>query len=555
MQTDSVEEIYSPLWGSGEMAQLMRQKDWSQSLLGRPDTWPQSLRTALTILLRSRFPMFIFWGPDLLCFYNDAYRPSLGNNGKHPTALGEPAEEVWPEIWAVIKPVIDQIMTGGDSAWGEDQLVPIYRNGQLEDVYWTFSYSPIGNEVGQIIGVFVTCLETTKEIQDRQRIAENTIRLNLALEAAKLGVWEVDLVRNKSIRSLRHDEIFGYTRPQTAWEKEEFFSHIPVADHGRVEAAFGHAFQEGMLNVQTRIIKVDGSLAWIELRGQTILGETGQPIRLLGTIADITEQKLAAEHLEALVAERTESLRQANQALERSNLDLMQFASVASHDLKEPLRKVQTFGTRLTDLIADRLTATEADLFQRMISATGRMQTLVNDVLQLSQLSDQTIRFEPVPLNDIIDQIRDDLELVIQEQQATLIATDLPTVWGATGQMHQLFLNLIGNALKFRDGRPPVISLSAVAASAMPAQRLPLCADQYAVIALSDNGIGFDTKHKDRIFGMFQRLHNRGQYAGTGIGLTIVKKIIDNHKGLIDVQSEPGVGTTFWVTLPLQAPN
>lgn len=552
MQTDSTEQVYPLLWGNGEMAQLMRQKDWSQSLLGRPDTWPPSLHTALTILMRSRFPMFMFWGPTLLCFYNDAYRPSLGNNGKHPNALGEPAEQVWPEIWGTIKPLIDQVMAGGAATWSEDQLLPIYRNGQLEDVYWTFSYSPIGNETGQISGVFVTCMETTKVVEDRQRMAENNIRLNLALEASKLGVWEVDLIRNKSIRSLRHDEIFGYTRPQTAWERDEFFSHIPVADHDRVEAAFGHAFQEGMLNVQTRIIKVDGSMAWVDIRGQTLFDDAGQAIRLLGTIADITEQKLAAEHLEALVAERTESLRQANQALERSNLDLMQFASVASHDLKEPLRKVQTFGTRLTDLIADRLTDVEADLFHRMISATGRMQTLVNDVLQLSQLSDQTIRFEPVPLNTIINQIRDDLELVIMEQQATLTPTDLPVVWGSAGQMHQLFLNLIGNALKFQAGRPPVITVSVAAALAVPHRPLP--PDQYTVIAVSDNGIGFDTKHKDRIFGMFQRLHNRGQYAGTGIGLTIVKKIVDNHKGFIDVQSEPGVGTTFWVALPLQAP-
>ncbi|CCH02534.1 PAS/PAC sensor signal transduction histidine kinase [Fibrella aestuarina BUZ 2] len=551
MQTESTGQIYASLWGNGEMARLMRQKEWSQSRMGTPDTWPQSLRTALSILMRSRFPMFIFWGPDLICFYNDAYRPSLGNNGKHPSALGEPGEQVWPEIWGIIKPLIDQIMAGGDATWSEDQLIPIYRNGQLEDVYWTFSYSPIGDEAGQISGVFVTCMETTKVVQDQQRMAENSIRLNLALEASKLGVWEVDLVRNKSIRSLRHDEIFGYTRPQTAWEKDEFYSHIPVSDHARVEAAFMYAFREGMLNVQTPIIKADGSMAWVDIRGQTLFDETGQAVRLLGTIADITEQQRAAENLESLVAERTESLRQANQALERSNLDLMQFASVASHDLKEPLRKVQTFGTRLTDLIADRLTATEADLFQRMISATGRMQTLVNDVLQLSQLSDQTIRFEPVPLNGIIDQIRDDLELVMLEQQATLTATDLPAVWGAAGQMHQLFLNLIGNAIKFQAGHRPVITVSVVAASAVPHRQLP--PDQYAVIAVSDNGIGFDTKHKDRIFGMFQRLHNRGQYAGTGIGLTIVKKIVDNHKGFIDVQSEPGAGTTFWIALPLQA--
>ena len=149
------------LAGGGTMGKLIREKDWSQSPLGNPETWPQSLRTTLNILLNSKFPMFLFWGPELICFYNDAYRPSLGNEGKHPTILGGRGEDFWKEIWKDIKPIIDNVLEKGEASWNEDMLLPIYRNGKMEDVYWTFSYSPIYDEIVKPAGVFVACNETT----------------------------------------------------------------------------------------------------------------------------------------------------------------------------------------------------------------------------------------------------------------------------------------------------------------------------------------------------------------------------------------------------------
>ncbi len=129
------------LSGGGEMGALMRAYNWESSPVGSTNQWPQSLLTTLGILLNSKFPMFLFWGPHHVCFYNDAYRPSLGNEGKHPGILGKKGEEVWPDIWHTIKPLIDQVMAGGEATWIEDQLIPIFRNGKMEDVYWTFSYS------------------------------------------------------------------------------------------------------------------------------------------------------------------------------------------------------------------------------------------------------------------------------------------------------------------------------------------------------------------------------------------------------------------------------
>src|ERR1700722_10898370 len=174
--------------GDGEMSELISSKDWSKTAVGVPETWPQSLKISLNILLNSKFPMFLWWGPELICFYNDAYRPSLGNNGKHPSILGMKAEEAWIEIWSVIKPLIDKVIDKGESVWHEDLLVPIYRNGAIEDVYWTFSYSPVYNESDKVAGVLVTCTETTEKVFIKKQLEENERKLRLSILQAPLAI-------------------------------------------------------------------------------------------------------------------------------------------------------------------------------------------------------------------------------------------------------------------------------------------------------------------------------------------------------------------------------
>ena len=176
------------LRGGGEMGELIRAKDWSKTSLGNPVTWPQSLRITLNILLNSKFPMFLWWGSDLICFYNDAYRPSLGIDGKHPSILGMPAEKAWPEIWTIVKPLIDQVMYKGESVWFEDMLVPIYRNGKIEDVYWTFSYSPVPGHEDEVAGVLVTCTETTEKVFSLKKIAESDQRFRSTMKQAPVGI-------------------------------------------------------------------------------------------------------------------------------------------------------------------------------------------------------------------------------------------------------------------------------------------------------------------------------------------------------------------------------
>src|SRR5688572_18125802 len=180
--------ILNFLQGGGEMGALMRSKDWTATPLGSPEDWPLSLRITLSLILNSRFPMFIFWGPLQYCFYNDAYRPSLGNEGKHPNILGIRGEEAWPEIWGIIKPLIDQVMNGEGATWHEDSFIPIFRNGKIEDVYWTFSYSPITDEEGNIGGILVTCTETTAKVLAFKKVEESEKKFRNTVMHAPVGI-------------------------------------------------------------------------------------------------------------------------------------------------------------------------------------------------------------------------------------------------------------------------------------------------------------------------------------------------------------------------------
>src|SRR6476646_7068567 len=171
----------------GEMGELTRSYDWSSTSLGNPEQWPLSLKTTVGIILHSAFPMFLMWGEKLTCFYNDSFLPSLGVDGKHP-ALGKPGKEVWGEIWDQVWPWLKQVMDTGKPAFFEEQLVPFFRNGRMEDIYWTFSYSPAYGDDGAINGVFVTCFETTPKILLLEKMADSRRQFENLIRDATVGI-------------------------------------------------------------------------------------------------------------------------------------------------------------------------------------------------------------------------------------------------------------------------------------------------------------------------------------------------------------------------------
>lgn len=267
-------------------------------------------------------------------------------------------------------------------------------------------------------------------------------------------------------------------------------------------------------------------------------------IKWVGTFTDIQEQKAAREELEIMVAERTRELTQKNAELELSNHELQQFASVASHDLQEPLRKIQMYSNRIHDRF--KVQAGEAlNYVDRVIDASGRMSSLITDLLSYSRLSIKSL-FRKTDLNELLNGILTDLEFSIREKQAVFLIDPLPEIECVEGQIRQVFQNLISNALKFsKEGLPPKIHVHAELFQEAGGRKM-------CRIFVKDNGIGFDEQYLDKIFTIFQRLNAKEAYEGTGIGLAIVKKIVEKHSGSITAHSTEGSGATFVISLPVQ---
>lgn len=265
-------------------------------------------------------------------------------------------------------------------------------------------------------------------------------------------------------------------------------------------------------------------------------------VRLNSEQAVMIVRDVTVEH------QRTENLRQFADELARSNAELEQFAYVASHDLQEPLRKIQAFGEQLQRQAGPTLDSTAADYLDRMRNATDRMQTLIKDLLALSGVTTHAQSLETVDINAKLQDVLDDLELRIIQSKARIHIADLPTLEADPVQIRQLFLNLLSNALKYaRDDVPPEISLTGEIIGAGTPQA-------HARLTLRDNGIGFDPAYAERIFGVFQRLHGRNTYEGTGIGLAICRKIVERHRGSITAEGCPGEGAVFTIILPLAPP-
>ena len=273
----------------------------------------------------------------------------------------------------------------------------------------------------------------------------------------------------------------------------------------------------------------------------TVIGLSMVLLAWFLSLREVTQREAMADVLERRVRERTLELADANTSLKNSNRELEQFASVASHDLQEPLRKIEAFGDRLK-MSREALNEQSRDYLDRILSSATRMRTLINDLLSFSRVATRAQPFKPVQLAVIAKEVVGDLEGRLQQTQGLVELGELPEIEADPTQMRQLFQNLIGNALKFhRDGVPPVVRVSAAQSESLP---------ENVTLTVADNGIGFEEQYLDRIFEVFQRLHGRNEFEGTGIGLAICRKIVERHGGSITARSKPGEGSTFLVTLP-----
>lgn len=584
--------------------------------------------------------------------------------------IGKPITTLIPPDRLDEEPQIVQRLKRGDRV---EHFVTkrITKHGQLIDI--SLTVSPVRDHTGQIVGASKIARDISNQKLAEKVIRESEERLKIVLDASELGTYELNFSTGLVTHSEKYAEIMGQPKGSVL-QHQELLKFLHPDDMPVRALAFEVAFRTGMLNYQTRVRLADGALRWIEAKGKIFYDTSGKPDRLVGTVRDITTEKLAKELLEESerrfksvadsapvmiwltdlkgkavflnkswsdftgisredgmgngwttlvhpddlastsaafsaaydtrghynkelrirhhsgkyrwvqdhavprfdtegnfagfigtsvdieeqrnakvvlenkVEERTADLLEANEQLMKTNRELEQFAYVSSHDLQEPLRKIMTFSEMLSSSFKPEGKGRE--YLEKINASAQRMSNLIRDLLHYSRLSKGDERFVKTDLNDVLRNIRNDFEMLIIQKDAVIESGELPVVMAIPVQMNQLFYNLISNSLKFSEQNPK-ITISSIPVSDSERQTLGLSTDTgYIHLVFEDNGIGFSQEHADQIFVIFQRLNDRQQYSGTGIGLAICKKIVENHHGLIMASGRPGQGARFDVYLP-----
>ena len=490
--------------------------------------------------------------------------------GKDRTVVGKPFAEAVPEIKGQpFLNILDNVFTTGESYEATNARAEINVDGKLGTYYFDFIYKAMRNPDGQIYGVMNMSVDVTAQVLARQKLEEKETELQNAIEIASLGTWNMDIETGVTKHSRRYAEMFGLEGSDSTLE--ETLAVVLNEDRSRVLEAMLEAQKQasgGRYEAEYRIRnKRDGKVYFIHSIGKTYFDKDGNAVHIAGTTRDVTQERELQNELATQVQMRTKELAMANQELynsneelaklniilQRSNAELEQFAYIASHDLQEPVRKISTF-TQMLEQSLGELSDQSKNYFTRIHGSTDRMIRLIRDVLAFSQVAQNTDSFEAVDLAKVMSEIESDYELLIEKTNALITTEDLPVVNGIPSQLSQLFGNLLSNALKYtRPGiRPEVQITCRIADSATIAGCAPLDANgSYYHIQFTDNGIGFSEEHADRIFHIFQRLHGRTEYEGTGIGLSICRKILERHAG--DISARPGAaaGAVFNIMLPI----
>ena len=365
-----------------------------------------------------------------------------------------------------------------------------------------------------------------------RKTAEAALRAGEALfrgtfELAASGIAHVGLDGRFMRVNRQLCGILRYREEELIGRSVKDISHPQDRDLTDAQRARVRAGEQASVRFEKRYLRKDGSVVWVSLGVALVRGADGEPLYEIAMFDDITERKQAEA-----------ALHEAHEELKRSNSELEQFAYVASHDLQEPLRMVSSYTQLLGRRYGDKLDADAKEFMAYIVDAAARMKQLIEDLLAYSRVGTKGKDFKPVPLDRPLARAIGNLKAAIDESGAQVTHDPLPTLAADEVQLAQLFQNLMGNALKFRSASAPRIHIGA-------SERSDLFELQ-----VRDNGIGIEPQYFERIFMVFQRLHDKGQYAGTGIGLAICKKVVDRHGGRIWVESTPGEGSAFKFTLP-----
>lgn len=452
------------------------------------------------------------------------------------------SEDSWLQLRDVAVPAVSE--TG---RWQGRSQLRNAQTGQLHDVL-TDMLLVQRSDSDKPHCLAIIHRDASGQIQAEQALTESQARKHAILESALDPIITIDHNGLISEFNRAAEQTFGHSRNDVLGTKpsDVLFPASKSAGHQNRINRYLNAGEGSLLGrrIEVTAVRADGETFPAEM-AMTISQEQGAPV-LTFFVRDISQRKKAEKEQARYAAD-----------LERSNRELEQFAYVASHDLQEPLRKIRTFGDRLEMKSAESLDETGRECLQRMQSAAARMQLLIEGLLTLSRVTTRVKHFQPVDVGQVVREVVSDLEVQIEQAGGRVEVGNLPVIQADAVQIRQLMQNLIGNALKFRRiDEPPVVKVHGrYVEGRAQRQQAQSPADQQCRIFIEDNGIGFDEKYIDRVFGVFQRLHPRDVYDGTGIGLPICRRIVEHHGGTITAESTPGRGSAFQVVLPLAHPQ
>lgn len=522
---------------------------------------------ARTVFYNSPVAKLVYTGPDMVL--REANEKMLEIFGRGDSIIGRPIMEAVPEMQKThLFHAYSNVLRTGEIHTESAARIMFIKNGSPYYGYYDYTYKPLYDTKGGIYGVICTAIDVTEQVVVNSRLQEAEQNMRGAVELAQLGTWSIDAASMGLTYSERMIEWFGYD--PDARNYNEAIAIILEEDRGRVAEAVAWALNPesgGVYDETYTVIHPSTRKKRIlHAQGKTVFDPTGRPLRMNGTAQDVTIQMELQMELENQLQQRTaeiqaamEKLRaingeqeQTNIQLAHSNTELGQFAYIASHDLQEPLRKISTFMELLQSRIREDLDEKSQGYMEKITDAAARMSRLIRDLLAYSALPKDEAAFVPVNLQDTAREALEDYDVLIERTGAEVAWKGLPVVKAIPLQMSQLFFNLIGNALKFiRPDVKPQINITCTIPSSEEIRSVLLNERlSYYKIQFADNGIGMKPEDTKKIFNIFQKLHSKSEFAGTGIGLAMCRKIVQNHHGEIDAGQSSENGAVFNVYLP-----
>lgn len=572
-------EDTSPNWppGDSELARMVRAKDWSGTGLGPIDTWSDTLRTVVSSVLENRFEMILLWGPQLLQIYNDAYARLMRD--KHPTYLGRPTQECWPEVWHFNAPIYERVMTQGDSVYLEDQPYRLQLDGGERVLSLSISYSPVRGPRGDILGVMVTLTDVSRRVQAEQALARDLQSMTQLNDLVARLVHAQDLdsalheVLDAAISLMDADkgniQLFdaNHRMLRIAAQRgfdESFLRYFSEVD-GEHESACGRALTLGQRvvipdieqeGVSSPLREVAHEAGYLAVQSTPLLGQNGSPmgmlsthwrlptqpseqaLRMLDLYARQAAQFIERSRIEHRLRQTAEELRQASRAKD-------EFIAMLGHELRNPLAPIQ-IALHLMEMRGDTASQRERAIIGRQVH---HMTRLIDDLLDVARIIRGHVTLQPVPIElwQVLNRAVETALPLIEQRRHTL-SLDVPEtglkVMADPVRLAQVIANLLTNAARYTPQQ------GQIRVSAAPGDSSDV------LLSVIDNGVGISCNELERVFDVFTQGRqglDRSQ-GGLGLGLTIARTMTTMHGGTLTAHSDgPGQGSHFDLTLPLLA--